>query len=786
MTFPVASTTTSLFLAETQKGDVPSPRFGHTTTLVSDSTVILFGGATGEGGSYTINNETFVFDIKRQLWRRIAPAGAPVARAAHAAASVDTNQMVVYGGAVGGGGLCSDELHLLDNRVDGGPQWLQVPVEGPTPGKRYGHTMVYSRPSLIVFGGNDGTSALNDVWTMDAEKAPFSWVKLQVVTPTKSPAPRVYHSAEMCLSGPATGMMVIFGGRNGESRPLKDAWGLRQHRDGRWDWVEAPAKKGTLAEARFQHSACFWKSKMFVFGGRASDVTIEMPTSVYDTETCEWKDFESTERFRHSLFSVSGTGFIFGGFNHEASSVPTGDLKSIDLENPGSARKPLIGESTLHAPSSAVAAAAIPRSVSVGAVDTRTSFASPSVQTQVGLSHQVYVAVDRESLGSKIVGIDSLEEEHKKTSDKFANVSAPQRHGHVVETVCEQLLNRIPDLSQLSGFFLSGPEIISLCEWFEGVVKKQPMVLRLRAPIKVYGDIHGQFPDLLRLFSRYGTPTEPSEGGDIDAMDYLFLGDYVDRGAFSLETVCLLFALKCRHPTQIHLLRGNHEDAAINGIYGFKDECRRRLREDPDAPGSVYQAINRAFEWLPVAAIIEEQILCIHGGIGGAIESVAQLEQMQRPLKVAQSPTTVEEQRVTDLLWSDPTDSDTMLGVLLNETRDPDGTGRIFKFGPDRVDQFLKANHPLCMIVRAHECVMDGFERFAGGRVITVFSATDYCGHHKNAGALLFIRRDLTVVPKLIYPVERSLAVGNWDATNIKQRPPTPPRSPRSMGRDAQ
>lgn len=116
----------------------------------------------------------------------------------------------------------------------------------------------------------------------------------------------------------------------------------------------------------------------------------------------------------------------------------------------------------------------------------------------------------------------------------------------------------------------------------------------------------------------------------------------------------------------------------------------------------------------------------------------------------------------------------------MNETRDPEGTGRIVKFGPDRVEEFLEGNPPLSMIVRAHECVMDGFERFANGRLITLFSATDYCGHHKNAGALLFIRRDLTVVPKLIYPVERSLNTTQqqlWDPRITQQRPATPPRA---------
>ncbi|CAK0864914.1 unnamed protein product, partial [Prorocentrum cordatum] len=211
--------------------------------------------------------------------------------------------------------------------------------------------------------------------------------------------------------------------------------------------------------------------------------------------------------------------------------------------------------------------------------------------------------------------------------------------------------------------------------------------------------------------------------------------DYVDRGSFNLETICVLFALKVKYPTQIHLIRGNHEDPTINAIYGFHEECRRRLQEDPDNPDSCWSKFNRCFEWLPLGAVIEDRILCLHGGIGGELRSIADIDALQRPLKVAQMPETDVEQRVTDILWSDPSDSDSMQGVTANETRDPDGSGRIVKYGPDRVEQFLNDNKPLSMIIRAHECVMDGFERFANGKLITVFSATDYCGHHKNAGS---------------------------------------------------
>lgn len=131
---------------------------------------------------------------------------------------------------------------------------------------------------------------------------------------------------------------------------------------------------------------------------------------------------------------------------------------------------------------------------------------------------------------------------------------------------------------------------------------------------------------------------------------------------------------------------------------------------------------------------------------------------------------------MVDILWSDPTDCDEELGIQANCIRDPNGTGNIVKFGPDRVKQFLQDNG-LSMIIRAHECVMDGFERFAGGDLITIFSATDYCGRHKNAGAILVVKKNFEIKPKLIYPVDNPYG-SNWieSEESLKKRPPTPPR----------
>ncbi|KAG7023796.1 Serine/threonine-protein phosphatase BSL2 [Cucurbita argyrosperma subsp. argyrosperma] len=308
-------------------------------------------------------------------------------------------------------------------------------------------------------------------------------------------------------------------------------------------------------------------------------------------------------------------------------------------------------------------------------------------------------------------------------------------------------------------FFLDSNEIADLCESAEKIFSSEPSVLELKAPIKIFGDLHGQFGDLMRLFDEY--------------IDYLFLGDYVDRGQHSLETITLLLALKVEYPNNVHLIRGNHEAADINALFGFRIECIERMGERDGI--WTWHRINRLFNWLPLAALIEKKIICMHGGIGRSINHLEQIESLQRPITMEAGSIVL-----MDLLWSDPTENDSVEGLRPNAR----GPGLV-TFGPDRVMEFCN-NNDLQLIVRAHECVMDGFERFAQGHLITLFSATNYCGTANNAGAILVLGRDLVVVPKLIHPIppaitspEMSLerhTEDTWMQELNANRPPTPTR----------
>uniref|UniRef100_UPI004038D067 serine/threonine-protein phosphatase PP1-gamma catalytic subunit-like isoform X4 n=1 Tax=Callospermophilus lateralis TaxID=76772 RepID=UPI004038D067 len=230
-------------------------------------------------------------------------------------------------------------------------------------------------------------------------------------------------------------------------------------------------------------------------------------------------------------------------------------------------------------------------------------------------------------------------------------------------------------------------EIRGLCLKSREIFLSQPILLELEAPLKICGDIHGQYYDLLRLFEYGGFPPESN---------YLFLGDNVDRGKQSLETICLLLAYKIKYPENFFLLRGNHECASINRIYGFYDECL-----SPD------------------------------------LQSMEQIRRIMRPIDVP------DQGLLCDLLWSDP-DKD-VLGWGENDR------GVSFRFGAEVVAKFLH-KHDLDLICRPHQVVEDGYEFFAKRQL---FSAPNYCGEFDNAGAMMSVDETLMCSFQILKPAEK-------------------------------
>ena len=256
------------------------------------------------------------------------------------------------------------------------------------------------------------------------------------------------------------------------------------------------------------------------------------------------------------------------------------------------------------------------------------------------------------------------------------------------------------------------------------IFKEQKMLIELEAPLRVCGDIHGQYYDLLRIFEHCGFPGE---------FNYLFLGDYVDRGKQSLETICLLLAYKIKYPLKVHLLRGNHESSVTNRIYGFYDECKRRYNV------RLWRNFTELFNYLPVAALIDEKILCMHGGLSPDLRNLSSISEISRPTEIPDSGL------LCDLLWSDPD----------KEVLDFDENDRGVSVGfREKIVQEFNRKNDLDLIIRAHQVVDDGYEFFAQRQLITIFSAPNYCGEFDNSAGIMIIDDALTCSLKVLRPVE--------------------------------
>ncbi len=265
------------------------------------------------------------------------------------------------------------------------------------------------------------------------------------------------------------------------------------------------------------------------------------------------------------------------------------------------------------------------------------------------------------------------------------------------------------------GKCLDEPSLKHLIEKLTEILIEESNISLIKSPVIICGDIHGQFYDLLKLLSL---------GGSLPKTNYLFLGDYVDRGNNSVEVIELLFCYKLKYPNNIFLLRGNHESRQIAFTYGFYEEITRKYGN-----ANAWEYFTDLFDYLPLAALVEGKIFCVHGGLSPYISTIDQIRLINRKMEIPR------EGVFCDLMWSDPDDIETWIISCR-------GAGWIY--GWKVVDEFTHING-LELICRAHQLVMEGFKYwFEKKNLCTVWSAPNYCYRCGNKASILKISSDLS------------------------------------------
>lgn len=293
-----------------------------------------------------------------------------------------------------------------------------------------------------------------------------------------------------------------------------------------------------------------------------------------------------------------------------------------------------------------------------------------------------------------------------------------------IEDLIQRLLDAGYSGKRTKSLCLKNSEVATICATAREIFLSQPSLLELSAPVKIVGDVHGQYSDLIRIFTKCGFPP---------AANYLFLGDYVDRGKQSLETILLLLCYKIKYPENFFLLRGNHECAQITRAYGFYDECKRRTNL------KTWKIFIDTFNALPIAAIVASKIFCVHGGLSPVLNSMDEIRKIQRPTDVPDFGL------LNDLLWSDPADTS-------NEWEDNE-RGVSYCFNQVAINKFLN-KFQFDLVVRAHMVVEDGYEFFNDRSLVTVFSAPNYCGEFDNWGAVMSVSEELLCSFELLDPLD--------------------------------
>ena len=751
-------------------GNKPSPRFGHSLVMINNIKICIFGGAIGDTKKINYSNETYIFNILTKLWIKLdinINRPIPQERAAHAAAVDENSVMMIYGGSTKNGGLAEDEIWLLylNEGKEGEGEWKKHPMNnGLSPGPRYGHSLNYIKPYFVLFGGNFNPSLSNDVWIVNINEKIGEWKKINFKNDV-GPSPRLYHTCLKCNYGKNKGALLIFGGRDSNENPLNDIWSLSLNEDQSWSWNRAIIKSNNEIVPRYNHSMILYNELMIILGGRGHHSNnVPLPTEVYNIETCELNKFPGVLMNRQASFIYQTNIYLYGGFNSPNQSI--GSLYRISLEKMFS-KSPLIEKLDLKN---------VNDKNKINKINNKKSNNPQTKKSQFRLSTDVIIGSGGIALEGEeeiqpeeqslfhIVSIDKLTEENKRIGEtQNKNIISLLDNKRVyneklVEKFITTLLRPFDwyDNSKMDSIHSSLPftnqEIFDLIKEVKPLLEKDHSLIRIRSPCKVFGNIHGVYDDLMRYFESFGNPSDDNQMGDINVMQYIFLGDFCDRGLYSLEVILLLFALKIKYPDFIYLIRGHHEDKTINEKYGLGDECHERLLDEIQNPLSIFSNLNKAFDYLPFGVLVDDNILLIHGGIGSSINTLDDIESIKRPISVEHNVTSTSQLHIIDLLWSEY--SDNIDNIEVNNERDKNKNGFIVKYGKDRLNKFLNDNK-INLLITAHQYVKEGFTTFNNDRLLTVFSATNYMDKYNNIGGMITIAKKrankrMNIIPKLI------------------------------------
>ena len=769
-------------------GKIPSPRFGHSFTILNSQTGILFGGAKGNLKSYHFSNETFIYNFENKTWSNIEYSNfnltkeeIPPPRAAHASCKNDNLQILINSGSIDPN-FKGDDLWLFDYNIylksinnscgyntTFGKLWQKIPIIGITPGKRYGHSLIYINPCIYLFGGNLSSNLLsNDVYFINLNKIPYSWIKINFSNDLKIPCQRMYHS--VCVYD---NKMIIVGGRSEKDNALNDIWMLYKGNNKKFYWKLCNENKSNDNKnnivGRYNHNIVLFGSLLFLIGGRNKFYNEPLTIDVFDFDNENVFKFKGIGLYRQDTFIKDNSIYIYAGFNISNNSISSmSNFHVIKLDNlfKNSDLNDKYQEILNNSSKNLYEHKKVQSLNNINNLDENNNFQNNdnqlnnysskgkfhlSYEVIIGNSDNSFTTEDISNFNTEEINlsknlfrklsIDKLQEEKKRIgTEKINNQLIDQKHYNkkVIDKIINLLLRPF-DWYEISNKLneITKEDIISLINEAKNIIEKDKSLLKVRSPCKIFGNIFGQYTDLMRFFSSFGNPSETNQMGDIYIMNYIFLGNCIDLGFESLEVIFLLIALKVKYPNNIYLIRGNHEDININSFNGLSDECKEKLNDNINNPDSIFMKLNNLFNYFPLGITIDQNILCVHSGIGNNIKSISDIENINRPVNIDLNNN---EFIVNELLYSDCEENENLLNYK--------------SYSKNHLIDFMNENK-IELLITSHKFINEGIKSFYNDKLIIVNSSSDFLDKYNNIGGMInvakrTIKSPIQIIPKLI------------------------------------
>ncbi|KAJ4457207.1 putative Serine/threonine-protein phosphatase BSU1 [Paratrimastix pyriformis] len=711
-----------------QESSLPG-RGDHTSTVFGND-IVVFGGR---------NRTTFFNDVLIATYHPTEMSFAvlegtgqiPTPRRGHCANNVNNQKLFIFGGQASTGEVYGD-TYLFDL---GAEKWIRCACSDPHPGastpqapppRAFHASLTDSSQCVILQGGRGPTSVFDDLWLFDPRSE--KWMSLESQGP--APGPRLGHS--ITLFGDQMSNILMWGGCTEDYDEYCNAGYSFDGRNRSWRAVDM---SGDVLCPRAFHTANLVGNDLYVFGGWAG----------HRICTGLWRAVPSA-----STAPLDAADAI-GGSGGSRMDPSTGDPTSPSYNAP-TPTTPTGAGTDMHA---------MARRGALSAGKSRLREHHISYQATPYFSPRDYVPIGRVRVHNP-THIENVLPTATLFPDAFKNESRVPTAAPVLASTTGSLLPPGPTaptdtISPEDGRLCESMIAMLLSNWktydppYEEVkrllvlardaIMADPSLVSVDPPVKIFGDIHGQMGDLMKFFNRCGNPVT-------DGNNYVFLGDYVDRGYHSVQVVCLLFSLKVRYRQRFCLLRGNHEVASINHRDGFYVECLNRYGEQRGM--ELWQMFNEVFNHLPPAALVARTVFCIHGGLPEGLNTLNDVYKIARPTIVDdQAP---QDRLFHDLLWSDPSSCEDDV-----QRYSPNDRGAGVLFNRAVVEDFCRANG-VKLIVRGHENCSDGFYYFAHRKLVTVFSATNYCGEMNNNGAMLVLDEHISAYLEIIRPGDEAIS----------------------------